>query len=95
MEAALKQSVDGENPIEESVIEIVSRSDIDLATELLDQVRDEGKDSSFFHVGRALIERGAPLKALELGPQLNEDQQDLYYTRIFQTWAHAESTTVG
>lgn len=89
MEAALKQSVDGENPIEESVIEIVSRSDIDLATELLDQVRDEGKDSSFFHVGRALIERGAPLKALELGPQLNEDQQDLYYTRIFQTWAHA------
>lgn len=89
MEVALKQSVDGENPIEESVVEIVSRSDIDLATELLDQVRDEGKVSSFLHVGRALIERGEPLKALELGPQLNEDQQDLYYSRMFQTWAHA------
>ena len=89
MEAALKQPIDDESPIEESVVEIVSRSDIDLATELLDQVRDEGKGSSFLHVGRALIDRGEPLKALELGPQLNEEQQDLYYSRIFQTWAHA------
>lgn len=89
MEAALKQPIDDASPIEESVVEIVSRSDIDLATELLDQVRDEGKGASFLHVGRALIERGEPLKALEFGPQLNEDQQDLYYSQIFQSWAHA------
>ena len=89
MEAALNQPIDGGGPIEESVVEIVVRADVDAAIEFLGQVRDEAKSGSFLHVGRALVEQGEPLEALDLGEKLHEDHQDLYYSQVFQIWAHS------
>ncbi|MXW54606.1 MAG: hypothetical protein F4X44_01980 [Gammaproteobacteria bacterium] len=90
MEAALNQPIDDlRGPIEVAVIEIVSKSDIDRAIELLEQVRDEGVRDSFQHVGRALVAERRPLEALELGKKMHEEQRDVYYGRILQIWAYS------
>ncbi len=90
MEAALNQPIDElRGPIEVAVIEIVSNSDIGRAIELLEQVRDEGVRDSFEHVGRALVEEGRPLEALELAKKMHEEQRDLYYGRILRVWAYS------
>jgi hypothetical protein len=89
LEEALKQPMGSKGPIEESVVETVSRYETYAAIELLDRVRDEAKSGSFLHVGRALVEQGEPLEALDLGSKLNEDQQDMYYSGVLQIWAHS------
>lgn len=90
MEAALKQPIDNlQGPIEVAVIEIVSKSDISTAIELLVKVREEGKTDSFQHVGRALVAEGQPLEALDLAHQLQEEKRDSYFVHILQTWAYS------
>lgn len=89
MEAALEQPIDSTGPIEESVIEVVSVSDIETAIELLKQVREEGKRDSFHHVGRALLEDGESLQAMDLAQLLHEHERDSYYRDLLQTWAHS------
>lgn len=72
---------------ESSVLSMIAYRDVDLALELLPQVRERGKNVAFGTIGNSLIQKGDVARALSLANQLTGEEQEQYYQRISSTWA--------
>ena len=96
-EIALQQPIDESSPVggfamgqEVSVLNSIAWQDIDLAIELLPQVRDAGKASAFRMVGVQLINQGNTKQALQLAEQLVDKQQQEYSQMIAANWFNTD-----
>ena len=74
---------------EASILSSIANYDLDLAIELLLQVRDEGdsKMVAYRSVGVELIESGKSQQAMNLATQLSGEQQTEYYFSVASMWA--------
>lgn len=72
---------------EGGILSFIVFDDVDLAIELLPQVRDSGKSSAFRSVGSALIRQGNSQQALDLADQLPEKTQLQYLQEIAGSWS--------
>ncbi|MYD46736.1 MAG: hypothetical protein F4W92_10315 [Gammaproteobacteria bacterium] len=75
---------------EVSVLLSIAYEDIDIAIELLPQVRAAGKSYAFTMVGGLLLEAGNTKQALQLSNQLTEKQQKQYFQNIAMGWAYSD-----
>ena len=73
---------------EVSILSTIAYHDLDLAIELLPQVRDRGQSKilAYSLVGASLIESGETQQAMDLGNQLPSQQQTQYYRRLASRW---------
>ena len=78
---------------ESSIISSISFQDLELAIELLPQVRDVGRSKSFAYVtiGNSLIQNGETQQAFDLAKDLSREQQATYYLSIGSAWAMEDS----
>lgn len=83
-------------PVETEVIRQLARLNLELALEYRGQVRDEnrGRLSSYKHIGTELVKRGTPLKALELGYELPDEEQDDFFQSVIQRWAISDAANL-
>lgn len=72
---------------EAAILSFIVFDDIDLAIELLPQVRDRGRTAAFGTVGSAMIRQGNPQQALDLADQLPEKAQLKYVQNIVGSWS--------
>ena len=72
------------------ILSSIAWQDIDLAIELLPQVRDAGKVSAFSMVGHSLIRLGNTQQVLELADQLVVEQRPRYYQSIAEIWSMSD-----
>ena len=89
LHTALTQPID-ENMIglELAVISEVATSDLELAVEMLYQVRDGlTKKFSYIEVGKALVRNNETNRALSLALEVQDDEQGTYYNHIVHQWA--------
>lgn len=93
---ALEQPISekGSSPIparglESSILSRIANRDLELAIELLPQVRDVGssKVDAYTTIGLALIENGETQRALSFVTQLPEAQQAQFYQGVTSMWA--------
>lgn len=73
------------------VLSRIAFEDVELAVELLPQVRGDGRASAFTSVGRALIGRSKSEQAVRLAEQLPKHQQQQYFQDISMAWVHHDS----
>lgn len=73
---------------EVSILSTIAYHDLDLAIELLPQVRDRGQSKilAYSFIGASLIESGETQQAMDLGNQLPSQQQTQYYRRLASRW---------
>ena len=91
---ALEQPID-ENPslpysstgYESSIISMLAYQDVDLAIELLPQVRNQGRSMAYSTVGSSLIQKGEARQAINLANQLPQEEQVNYFRSMSSTWA--------
>ncbi|MYC25346.1 MAG: hypothetical protein F4X56_05445 [Gammaproteobacteria bacterium] len=91
---ALQQPIE-ENPsfpnsstgYESSIISMLAYQDVDLAIELLPQVRDQGRSIAYSTVGVSLIQKGETRQAINLANQLPNDEQKNYFRSMSSSWA--------
>ena len=78
---------------ESSIISSISYQDLELAIELLPQVRDVGQSKSFAYatIGHSLIRNGETQLAFDLAKDLSGKQQARYYQSIGSMWAMQDS----
>ncbi len=78
---------------ESSIISSISYQDLELAIELLPQVRDVGQSKSFAYatIGHSLIRNGETQQAFDLAKDLSREQQARYYQSIASMWAMEDS----
>ena len=95
---ALEQPMRERHPGDDSVVgyEVVvlssiSFQDIELAVELLPQVRGDGRSSAFTTIGGVLVSQRKSEQALQLAEELDEAQQLQYFLNISDSWAHYDS----
>ena len=83
-------------PLETEVIRELTQSDLDLAIEYREQVREEnrGKLWAYKHIGRELIGRGSPARILEMGDELSEKEQEDYFRSVIHDWASSYPITL-
>ena len=93
-ELALQQPIEEHEPggflstgHEVSILSMISHQDIQLALELLPQVRESGRTFAFTTVGSNLIQQGNAQQALRLANQLSEEPQQQYYRGIAMSWS--------
>ncbi|MXZ56264.1 MAG: hypothetical protein F4227_04950 [Gammaproteobacteria bacterium] len=72
---------------ESSIISMLAYQDVDLAIELLPQVRDQGRSMAYSSVGVSLIQKGETRQAIDLANQLPKDEQKNYFRSLSSTWA--------
>lgn len=72
---------------ESSIISMLAYQDVDLAIELLPQVRDHGKATAYSTVGNSLIRKGETRQAMDLANQLPKEEQTRYFRSVSSTWA--------
>lgn len=72
---------------ESSILSMIAYQDVNLALELLPQVRERGKNFAYSTVGNSLIQRGDVAGALSLANQLSDEEQEGYYQRVSFAWA--------
>ncbi|MXW08093.1 MAG: hypothetical protein F4X56_02115 [Gammaproteobacteria bacterium] len=74
---------------ESSILSRIASRDLDLALELLPQVRDIGssKVQVYTDIGSTLIENGEIQQALSLSSHLSEEQQVPFYQGVTSIWA--------
>lgn len=85
MSTALNQTIaEGQMGLEYEVIRILARTDIDRATEMLLQVRDdeETMKRAYSELGRALANKNESSTAIDLGSELPESFRDDYFREI-------------
>ncbi len=73
--------------IEVRLIREFTRFDLETAIDLLPQVREEFRQSVYYHMSYTFAERGQSRRALELVDNLPESEQELYYDRVLSSWA--------
>ena len=73
---------------EVSILSVIAYNDLDLAIELVPQVRDRGQSKALAYstIASSLIERGETQQAMNLGKQLPNQQQTQYYRRLASRW---------
>lgn len=78
---------------ESSIISSISYQDLELAIELLPQVRNIGRSKIFAYttIGDSLIESGETQQALDLASQLSDKEQAQYFQRVASIWAMQDS----
>lgn len=77
--------------LEATVIAHVATHDLESAFEMLSQTRDGwSKTVSYMGVGRALLSNDETDRMLELATQLPDDQQEGYYSSVFNQWANTK-----
>lgn len=78
---------------ESSIISSISYQDLELAIELLPQVRDVGFSKNFAYgtIGSSLIQAGETQQAFDLAKDLSREQQARYYQSIASLWAMEDS----
>ena len=84
-ELALHQPI--ANGHEVSILHRIANQDVQLALELLPQVREGDKTNAFITVGSALVQLRDTEQALSLANQLNEAEQTEFYQGIAMNWA--------
>lgn len=85
-ELALQQPVaDG---YEASILDRIANDDVQLALELLPQVRESGKVSAYKFIGSSLVEQGDVQKALELASELDQSEQMEFYLGLAMNWVY-------
>ena len=92
---ALEQPISepADNPLsgfafEASILSSIAYNDLDLAIELLPQVRDSGysKVNAYSSIGSSLIQNGETQKAMNLANELSGEQQTQYYDQLVSSW---------
>lgn len=73
------------------VLSWIAFQDVELAVELLPQVRRDGRASAFTTVGGELVSQRKSEQALQLADELTEAQQLQYFLDISDSWAHYDS----
>ena len=73
------------------VLSRIAFQDVELAVELLPQVRGDGRASAFTSVGGVLVTQRKSEQALQLAEELDEAQQLQYFLNISDSWAHYDS----
>ncbi len=73
---------------EDSILSRIADDDIQLALELLPQVREHRKVSAYAHIGSSLVEQGLSQQALDLANNLDQTEQNEFYQRIAMRWAY-------
>lgn len=69
----------------------MAQSDVDEALGMLPRVREgQTKLLAYGAVGVALVERGNPMDAIELAPQLPEVDRESYFLITAMTWAEKD-----
>lgn len=78
---------------ESSIISSIAYQDLELAIELLPQVRDTGRSKWFAYrtIGNSLIQNGEMQRAFDLAKDLTGEQQAQYYQSIGTMWAMQDS----
>lgn len=72
--------------------EIIFYGDIEVAKKLLPRVRTNAKPSIYRNVATALINVGQTNDALELGNDLAESNQQMYFQHVMLLWANKDPT---
>ena len=72
---------------ESSIISMLAHQDIDLAIELLPQVRDQGRSMAYSSVGVSLVQKGETRQAINLANQLPKDERTNYFRSMSWSWA--------
>lgn len=82
--------------LETEVIRELTQSDLDLAIEYREQVREENRRKlwAYKHIGRELIERGSPTRILDMGEELSEKEQEDYFQSVIHDWANSRPVTL-
>lgn len=73
--------------IEETLFRSLVHTDVEAAISLLPSLRDESRPAAISTIGGALVFGNSPLRALEMGDLLTENQRSDYYPRVFHQWA--------
>ena len=75
--------------LESILLHSVTRYDLDLAIELLPQIRDVGysKVSAYATIGNSLIENGEAARAMSLANELSPEQRAKYFYQVAQSRA--------
>lgn len=91
-DTALNQPlVEGEPSLESTVVAMVARDNLDMAVEMLPQVRErKSKISASLVVGNMMVLRGSPLDAVELSQQLPESDREAYFLMTMSTWSERD-----
>ena len=77
----------GNSGLDYLVIRAIARDgDIEVAMKFIPQVHANSRALVFDAIGRALVRKSQPLKALELGKKLEEQEQQIHYQIILNTW---------
>ena len=85
-ELALREPIaDG---LEDHILSRIAVDDVQLALELLPQVREHRKVSAYAQIGSSLVEQGLSQQALELANDLDQTEQHEFYQRIAMRWAY-------
>lgn len=71
---------------EVSILRTIALRDIDLALEILPQVRTEGRASACTTLGSMLLRRGDSEQALGLVEHIPEEEQNRYYQMLAMGW---------
>ncbi|MYD45451.1 MAG: hypothetical protein F4W92_03790 [Gammaproteobacteria bacterium] len=93
-ELALQQPIDASDGSPNQVIghevwvlDRIATYDVQLALELLPQVREAGSARAYTNLGSALIRQGDSQQALNLATQLKEREKAEFYQGIAMSWA--------
>ncbi|MYD46419.1 MAG: hypothetical protein F4W92_08715 [Gammaproteobacteria bacterium] len=66
---------------------ITYAGNLELAKKLIPRVHEDSKPFAYIHYGEALVKHAQTEEALELGKNLNEEQQSSYYRQVMSVWA--------
>ena len=67
--------------------EIIQDGDIELAKKLLPRVGESAKLNAYSQVGEAMVREARTEEALELGKEIGDNEQQLYYQQVISYWA--------
>ncbi len=67
--------------------QITYAGNLELAKKLITRVHEDSKTLAYIHYGQALVKQAQTEEALELGKNLNEEQQSFYYDQVMYAWA--------
>ncbi|MCY3540440.1 MAG: hypothetical protein OXH31_00815 [Gammaproteobacteria bacterium] len=81
--------------LELTVISQIARDgNIELAISLLSRVHEDVKADAYNNIASAMVKAGRTFEALELGIDLETQQQRYFYAGVIQVWAHTDPTSL-
>lgn len=91
LQQSLQQSGDNLRGHEASIVRRIAETDVELAIELLPQVREESRHSTFRSIAGALVDNGDSAKAIQLINKLSEAEQLEYYRDSVWNWIEKDA----